>query len=196
MEKVQIKAVGCRKHRWSLVVPLVLMLSVPALAGGPVSTEYRLKAALIYKLTRFVEWPKTGDTHGAEQFGICVLGRDDFGSALDALQGRVVNDAVISIRRFNQSDGVGMNCQMIFISDSKRAFIGTILHSFGNYPILTIGDSSRFAEKGGMIQFTRDGKHIGFKINLRRAHASGLKIAAPLLQLATIVDGIQESSFR
>lgn len=157
------------------------------MAAGPVSAEYKLKAALIYKLTRFVEWPMTIGSKPRNSFGICLLGRDDFGSELDVLENRMVDHRPIFIHRFNQSGSIGMQCQLVFISGSKQAFLGPILDSFGKQPILTIGDSAGFAEKGGMIQLTRDGKRIGFNINLQRTNDSGLRIAAPLLELAIIV---------
>ncbi|MDX2506545.1 MAG: YfiR family protein [Gammaproteobacteria bacterium] len=162
-------------------------LLLPAMAAGPVSAEYKLKVALVYKLIRFVEWPQAASGKPPERFGICVLGRDDFGTALDALEERKVGGVPIVIQRFSQSKNIEMQCQLVFISDSKRAFLKPILHAFGERPILTIGDSAKFAEKGGMIQLTSGEKRIGFKINLQRARASSLKIAAPLLQLATIV---------
>ncbi len=39
-----------------------------------------------------------------------------------------------------------------------------------------------------MIQLVTKDKHISFKINLKKAEASGLKISSTLLQLSTIVD--------
>ncbi len=167
---------------------LLLSLLAPVQAhGGPVSTEYTLKAALIFKLTRFVTWPAGRETRNDGKFGICLLGRDDFGATLDALQGRTVNGAPIVVDRFSQSDAIGDNCQVVIISDSKRAFIEPITRALSDRPILTIGDSRRFADQGGMIQFVRHDQKIGFIINLQQATVAGLKIAAPLLELATIV---------
>jgi hypothetical protein len=39
-----------------------------------------------------------------------------------------------------------------------------------------------------MIQFVRNENRIGFKINVNHVHSAGLKISAPLLELATIVN--------
>lgn len=170
---------------------LVLLALLPAdlLSAGAVSPEYKLKAALIYKLTKFVEWPQS--VQERRRFGICILGQDDFGSALDTLEARQVGDLPIHIQRFAQSEAVNSSCQILFVSESKRPFLKTILHSLAHLPILTIGDVATFAEKGGMIEFTRGHKHIGFRINVQQADRAGLKIAAPLLDLATIVETVQ-----
>ena len=174
-----------RRRRLLLLLLLSLWASI-APAGGVVSPEYKLKAALLYKLARFVEWPESVESRST--FGICVLGRDDFGSALDALESRKVDHRPIRIHRFVQSEAVDERCQILFISESKRPFLKPILRTLSRYPILTIGDVEKFAERGGMIEFTRGHKRIGFRINLHQANAAGLKIAAPLLELSTIVE--------
>lgn len=175
-----------RCWRASAVALLLLLSPMQIESAGLVSSEYKLKAALIYKLTRFVEWP--AEAGSGDSFGICLLGRDDFGSALDALESRTVGDKPIRIQRFVQSEAVNRSCQILFISESKRPFLRTILNSLAHLPLLTIGDVDQFAEKGGMIELTRGRKRIGFRINLQRANRAGLKIAAPLLELATIVE--------
>jgi len=177
--------------QWLLVACLVFLLLVlarPAPAGAAAS-EYALKAALMYKLTRFVRWPDGRDHRPDNTFGVCLLGRDDFGPALDALQGRTVNGLPITVHRFSQSREINRDCQMLFISDSKKAFVGPITGTLADQAVLTIGDCSGFAEGGGMIQFVHHGRRVGFRINLHRVREAGLKVAAPLLQLATIVDG-------
>ncbi|WP_456373662.1 YfiR family protein [Thiolapillus sp.] len=168
---------------------LILLMLLPATIGSAalVSSEYRLKAALIYKLTRFVEWPDAKN-QTEEDFGICILGRDDFGGALDALEKRTVNEHPIRIHRFVQSEAVDARCQILFISESKRPFLRKILRFVSQYPVLTISDMEGFARRGGMIEFTQGEKRIGFRINLGQAVSAGLKIAAPLLDLAAIIE--------
>ncbi|RDH85106.1 MAG: hypothetical protein DIZ78_11875 [endosymbiont of Escarpia spicata] len=168
---------------WLLIGLLPLQLF-----AAPPNAEYKLKAALVYKLSKFVEWPAPSGADKSGSFGICVLGEDVFGSALDALEQRKAAGRTVRIRRFTQSESIGDSCQVVFISKSKRAFIGAILQKLKGRPILTLGDTEGFAEQGGIIEFTRGKKRIGFLINLESARRSGLKIAAPLLDLATVLD--------
>ena len=178
---------------------LLLLACMPLHSATVIAqtAEYKLKAALIYKLTKFVEWPLTESDAKERSFGICLLGRDDFGTALDALAEREVQGRRINIRRFAQSEAVEVeNCQLLFISESKLAFMQSILDSFRRQPVLTISDAKQFADKGGMIQFSSGDKRIGFMINLERAVDSGLIIAAPLLELATIVDSQHQGDRR
>jgi hypothetical protein len=183
--KIQAKFVSRCLCVWILLLFTAYPLQIIA---APLSSEYKLKAALIYKLLRFVEWPQVYGSKANNDFGLCVLGRDDFGSALDALKGRKVGKiATISVFRFKQSESIKSDCQLVFISDSKQAFLTPIVNSMLQYPILTIGDGPDFAKTGGMIQLVHGEKRIGFTINLQQVKASGLRISAPLLELSTIV---------
>ena len=53
--------------------------------------------------------------------------------------------------------------------------------------ILTVSDAKGFAEQGGIIQMTRVAQNIQIKINYDAALTSGLRIAAPLLSIATVL---------
>jgi hypothetical protein len=168
-------------------VLLLLVLLPLHLFAAPPTDEYKLKAALIYKLSKFVEWPDPVGAGSVRNLGICVLGEDFFGPALRVLEKRESGGQPIRIKHVFQSDDIGPDCQVVFISKSKQAFLRSVLNNLGNRPILTLGDTEGFAEQGGIIEFTHVGKRIGFKINLDSAERSGLKIAAPLLELATII---------
>ena len=99
-----------------------------------------------------------------------------------------MKDIPIQVYRHSQSEAIGENCQIVYISESKKAFLNPILQSLAGTPILTLSDIEGFAEQGGMLQFTYLSKRIGFLINQQSAKASHLTIAAPLLDLATVVD--------
>jgi hypothetical protein len=178
-----------RYRQWlpSCLSIVLLGLSLSVQSAVNTTAEYKLKAALLYKLTRFIEWPPRDGT-AASRFGICVLGRDDFGQSLDELSVRKVGEASIVIHRFKNSGSIGASCQLVFISDSKRAFLGKILRRLKKKPMLTVSDSEGFAVHGGMVQMSLADKRITFKINHRAAKMAGLKISSKLLNIATIVD--------
>ena len=155
---------------------------------GDVTPEYKLKAALLYKLTKFVEWPITDNQQRNNTFSMCVLGENVFGDALQPLQKRKVRNMPIEVDFYSQSHSIDKPCHLLFVSDSKSAFVKKIINKFEHHSTLTISDIPQFAEQGGMVGFTRGSKKIGFKINLDRAKQAKLSIAAPLLQLATIIE--------
>lgn len=178
-------------RKWPLLVWLVVgapLFTMPLhLNSAPTLDEYKIKVALIYKLSKFIVWPDHSTNNTGDKFNICLLGEDDFGVALDALAGRKATGRSIQVRRFSQSESISTDCKILFISESKRTFLTPILTSLGRQSILTLSDMEGFAQQGGMIQFTRGKRRIGFKINLASVRQSNIKIAAALLDLATIV---------
>lgn len=168
-------------------VAIALLLSSPVQAQKSLP-EYQVMAALIYKLTKFVTWPDIQTDNRSGRFGVCVLGENLFGNMLDALEQRKVGDKLIRVYRFDQSSELDQRCQLVFIGESKQAFLDSIVNNLGDRPVLTISDFDGFAQNGGMIEFTKGQQRIGFRINLNQVDAKRLKIAAPLLQLATIVE--------
>ncbi len=160
-----------------LLMPLFGLADFPA---GPAA----LKAALVYKIAQFVEWPAQAKR---EHFVLCVLGEDPFDGALDQLAGRLLDESPVEVMYFSQSDAVASSCRLLFLGSDKAAFEEEILDLFADRPVLTLGESAAFAEHGGMIQFRRNGKKMGFVINPLRVRRAGLSIAAPLLSMAEIV---------
>jgi uncharacterized protein DUF4154 len=156
-------------------------------AGAAAPTEYEVKAAFLYNFARFVEWPR--DAPGGEgAFVVTVLGRDPFGSVLDdTLRGKTIDGKRVVVRRALRSEDVG-HSHILFISDSEKDRLPDILKSLDAAPVLTVGDMSQFAERGGVIRFKVDQDRIRLEINVAAAQRSRLKISSQLLKLARIVD--------
>lgn len=169
---------------WLMLAGLLLPAVAPALADTTPSGEYKLKAALIYKLARFVEWP-AGSLQ--ETFRICVLGEDPFGSALDVLEKRKLYALPIEVRRSKDLGAKIDDCGVLFITKGETRNIKSLLPTLKDRSVLTIGDAEDFAELGGMMQMSLKRKKIRFTVNLQSIEDAGLKVAAPLLELSTIV---------
>ena len=54
-------------------------------------------------------------------------------------------------------------------------------------PILTIGETTGFASRGGIINLTLEGKRVRFEVNIEAAKQANLNISSRLLALARIV---------
>jgi len=80
--------------------------------------EYQVRAVYLYNFGRFVVWPGTpAETQGT--FDVCVLGRDPFGSALDAtLAGEAINNRKLAARRI-ANPREATNCRILFISSFR-----------------------------------------------------------------------------
>ncbi len=175
---------------WSIGGRLFLLLCLLAsacfgsAAAADVPNEYRVKAAMIYKLSKFIFWPQDDQS----LLRICSVGRDVFGSALGALEGKQVRGAAVAVQRPTDIQVAAESCDVIFISDDRMQELDTILRALGGLPVLTIGDSEDFAERGGIVELANQNNRIKIIINQTSAKLSGLKISAPLLDLATVIE--------
>jgi hypothetical protein len=172
----------------ALIVSLAVLagarLPHAARAAGP--GEYEVKAAFLYNFARFVEWPEPPGGDGP--FVITVLGRDPFGTVLDdTLRGKTVDAKAVQVRRVSRSEEVG-GSRIVFICDSEKDRLPAILKSLESAPVLTVGEMTEFAERGGVIRFKVEQDRIRLEINVAAAERSRLRISSQLLKLARIVE--------
>jgi hypothetical protein len=176
--------------RMFLVSGLVLVLAlIPghAAAQGESAGEYELKAAMLYKLTLFVDWPPSAYPDPQSPRIVCILGRDPFGDSLTSIVStKTINGRPIEIRHPQGSEGV-RGCHVLYISSSERKNIVQIFSTLKGYSVLTVAEMTQFAAHGGMIQFSLEEKQVHFDINLDAASRANVKISSRLLVLARIV---------
>jgi hypothetical protein len=171
---------------------LVLCLAqgiTPRIAAGQreATGEYELKAAMLYNLTRFVEWPPSASHDPQAPIQLCILGRDPFGSTLASIVlKQTVNGRPVLIRH-SQNDAGIRACHLLYISSSERNTVIQILAILKGSSVLTVGEMTQFAAHGGMIQFSLEERQVRFDINLDAVARAGLKISSRLLVLARII---------
>jgi hypothetical protein len=171
----------------------LLFLACLALAGGvhaePLSTarfdEYRVKAAILYNIARFVEWPSAAFPNAGAPLVVCVLGVDPFGALLeDTLLGRTVAGRPVTIRRLQD---VGDGCHVAFIAYSEQKRVGDILDRLGSGHVLSISDVDRFIDRGGVVGLTTEGDRVRFHINAAAVERASLIVNARVMALASSV---------
>lgn len=170
----------------SIIRYTALLLATLHASGlhAAVASEYEVKAAFIYNFTRFVQWPQA---RASGPLDICVMGEDPFGSAIDAaVAGKSVGERAINVARVEAIEEAKA-CEVLFISSSQEGELEDILETLADAPVLTVGDMDDFAERGGMINLTKEGNHVRFEINVDALEDAGLRASSRLLRLATIV---------
>lgn len=167
---------------------LVLAHSAMVQAESAASREDRIKAALVFKLVKFVEWP-AAMMAGKEPIQICGFGDSPVAEALAAVDGRPARDRTAQFRKLaGLSAAEARGCHVLFIAGNAREIAGGMPPAVRGRGILTVSDGPDFARRGGMIGLARGENKVAFEINLRAARDSGLEPGAPLLELATIVE--------
>jgi hypothetical protein len=172
------------------VTLLVYVLLIPAWAiAEPVteSDEYIIKAAFLYKFSKFIKWPSKQDSEtSASTFDICILGTNYFGVATETLAEKTTGGAQVVVS-YIDSIPFFNDCHILFISKSETKRLGDILQSVANQPVLTVSDIDGFVSNGGCIEFVTQDDKTDFNINSRAAEHSQLKFSAQLLELDKVV---------
>jgi hypothetical protein len=154
-------------------------------AEDTIQREYAIKAAFLYRMARYVEWPapaREGD------FILGVLGRNPFGGFLRHIARRkTVRGRPIKVRYFPTLKDLE-HCHMLFLSKSMSGSLKEILKKVGREPTLVIADGEGLAGAGAPIGFYITRGRVRFEINIEAARRAGLKISAKLLRLARIVE--------
>jgi len=167
---------------------LVLLLTAvtAASAGEQTASEHAVKAAIVYKIAKFVSWPDDAFKDDGDVLAICLPAADPIGPAMDALTGKTVQGKIIEIHRFEDASTLANDCAILFLSESAKLPRPSLLSNVANSPVLTIGDSADFVDIGGIVTLEIQNNRVQFAINVGASDRAGLGISAQLLQLATI----------
>jgi hypothetical protein len=171
-----------RRGRGALFLLLALLAALPGVASAQTAPEYDVKAVFLYNFAKFVDWPPAAFPD-PNSLTICVLGDDPFGGSLQAVAGEQVANHKLNVLR-TDSISKTAGCQILFISRSERERLPQILAAVKGSPVLTVGDTNGFVDRGVIINFVPEGSKVRFEINTEPADRAGIKISSKLLQLA------------
>jgi len=173
----------------------VALCSILALASfltpqAHAESEYDVKAAYLFKFTKFVEWPASAFANPQASFVIGIVGRDPFGGGLDRiLEGQRTGERQLEVRYLSAGDSAGQRgCQMIFVSASEERKLPDLLSALQGRPVLIVGESEGFASAGGMLGFALRQSRLGVEVNSGAARQARLKISSQLLNIANVVN--------
>lgn len=184
MNSAQQGGAGFRRcgARRRLVPLLALLLAATATAIPAVESdiEAKVKAAYLYHLTKFVDWPVLP----ANEVRICVLGSDAVGGMMTDLSNRQVRDRPLKVEVDTLTDPA--QCQVLFIGRGDKR-LPEILKRVRGVGVLTVSDIDDFARHGGIVGFYVESGKIKLEINPEAARVANLRISAKLLELARTV---------
>jgi len=167
---------------------LIILLFLLLRALFAQESEYRVKAALVEKITRFVEWPFEKSSEDTNSFNIGVLGNSPILPFLEELSHKkTIKNRTVKIIHFTHYPAKE-SVNVLFISKDMRKKLKIILAHTKNKDILTIGDSPGFAKKGVMVNFYEWKGFIRFEISKKAIENSRLNFSSRLLRLARIVE--------
>ena len=159
------------------------LLLAPAWAAAQPAPEYEAKAAFIYNIALFTSFPQAeGGT-----LRVCVLGRDPFDGALQALQGKPVGTAVLAVEHVRSAQEAMQRCRLLFIGDSESDNLPALAQAGRDAAVLTIADLPGAARRGGMLELQVQERRISFEFNGAAARAANIALSSKVLRLAKAV---------
>lgn len=177
-----------RRHRGrltrALIILAICMLGRPTLESADrAAGESQIKAAFLSNFAKFISWQGARPNPDGE-FAIGVLSDDVFAHELRTLvRGRSIGGREVQVKVLRALvDALVMD--VVFVPAGMEDDMGAHLSSLRRSGVLTVGESPRFAELGGIINFQLKTGKIRFSINREAAASAGLKISPQLLKLS------------
>jgi len=150
--------------------------------------EYRLKAELMERFTRFIEWPDEKKSLSGPTFVIGIMGKNPFGTHIESTYKNLkIKGKTPQILEVQDMNSIG-SCNVLFIAPTEKERLPEILSRTANKPILTVSDTEGFGNRGVLINFYAESKYVHFEINPAAVQKSRLKFSSRLLNLARLVE--------
>ncbi len=170
-----------------LALAVVAVAIAPRAVTGQTVDEYQVKAAYMYNLAKFVDWPAQVFDGPVQPIVFCVLGQTPLSPALrDTLSGKVVDRRPLVFRQLSDSKQAD-KCQVLFISSADKKQMRQTLEEIKSLPVLTVGEAEDFTDQGGVVRFLLDAGRVRLEFNLDAADCAKLRVSAKLLGLAKTV---------
>jgi len=157
---------------------LALALATPAHAA---LEENEVKAAVVYHLALFADWPAASLREG--NFNLCVLTEDEnMADTLAHLGGKTVKGVRMVVRRLRPMHDPGA-CQMVYLGEMSDPLRGRAIAQLAGLPVLSIANGG-VPVPGAMVSLGIAGERVYFDIDLPVVQRGGLRLDAKLLRLA------------
>lgn len=177
----------------SLLLGISLCLSAPMFARDDMAAQ--LKAAIVFKLGRYVSWPDHALGAQNGRLTICVLGDFSVADALAGVRGREVAGRRVAVHEIDAGD-TGDDCGLLFIGARSIDVGSALVRDLAERPVLTVSDATDFARGYGIIELVERDRRLGFRVNLNNAHRARVRISSSLLDLAELIEGEREEDLR
>ncbi|MGQ0751272.1 MAG: YfiR family protein [Betaproteobacteria bacterium] len=166
-----------------LLVAVLCILGGPARSAPDVTAE-EVKAAFLYQIARYVEWPSGAFPRADTPVTIAVLGAEPLAAELSrVVMGRTAHDRPIVVQRLKDFGSLtGMH--MVFIGRDHRAHLPELAPRARERGVLVVTEWESALSTGGMVNFVIVGGRVRFEVALDTTLRSGIKLSSRLLSVA------------
>lgn len=163
---------------------LSALLPIPANAVEQTKgySEAQIKVALVYKLMHFMERP------GNAPLTLCVYqpNAEDIAS-FRLMPSKTQSGKALKVMLLDENDPArnAHECKVSFVSsDVNQKDTQRFLAQASKEHSLTIGETDRFIQQGGMINLVRKDSTIKFEVNLSALKHAGINLSSQVLRIA------------
>jgi len=181
------------KSRQMVACIMILFLLACSVAYAATSaSEDEVRAAFLFQLAQYVNWPTDGTRPADKPLRFCVLGQDQLTAKLEpAVKGKRIQGRNISVQRIGTANSLGV-CDLAFVGYRSEKQIRAALHSSHFPAVLLVGEADGFAEMGGMVNLVILSGRVSFEINVAAAERAHLEFRSQLLRFARLVTAAVE----
>jgi YfiR/HmsC-like len=173
-----------RRRLTALIAAAALVVTPSVAVPAQEANEQLLKVAFIYNFAKFTTWPDAVFADPKAPITFCVVGKHEFGTAFDSVQGKSVGGRKVVVKYLSSYRNKD-DCQLVYVAPSEKSRLPKIVSTSKEIHALTVSDIDGFGESCGIIRMVRGSDdRIGFEINVKAAEESGLKLSSKLLNLA------------
>lgn len=168
-----------------LAASILAALASVAMAQAPGTRERQIRAALVYKVSRFVTWPDAAIPERGP-FTFCHVSDEPTSQVLAGIEGRSIQNRRTRVRRLDAVDArtVG-GCNLLYIT-GKSALTPEVITATVANATLVVVDGPREGAEAGMVQLVSRDNRMGLVVDLALVRNARLRIDSTLLQLSEV----------
>ena len=169
---------AARGARRAVLYLLILAGAVQARPGPVAATERKLKAAYMYRVATFVDWPDAAFARPDGPLLIGVAGDDALADEVKRFtDGRLVHGRPLAVVRIDPG-AVPRGLHVLFVGTAPARLPDAVR----SQPVLTVCDGA--PGRGCVVGLVADGARLRLRIDRLEAMSAQLRISARLLALA------------
>ena len=185
------KLLSMSRKSYIIILPLALLsITLQPFSYAqmdPVYEEHQIKAAYVYHLLRYAQWPENAEAQPDETINICTVGKGPIGRMLRVLESDHSGEHKINVVLVRKLAKLA-SCQVVLISRTEEYRLKNIVRFTNKLPILTISDLPNFVNRGGIIELRKKENNIKIVINPQNAERNEIKFSSLLLEVAILVN--------
>jgi hypothetical protein len=164
------------------------LLACASIAVGaeeaPRFTEAKVKAAFVFSFARYIEWPPHCFVPPETPFVIGVTSSSEFQEELKTIvKTRTLSGRTIEVREIRSPQDAA-SVHLLFIDRAEEKWLLSALTGLTGAGVVTVGESERFTEAGGMLTLHQRDDRLRFRVNRDAAQKTVVKLSSQLLKLA------------